>query len=125
MRRGSATPSAANCGRGPALASAWLDRSDASARGGSRLVAGNLRVSPGNDAPGIAGSGAPRDLAPPDKQHQCRNAMDIVAGRDPRLFLGIELQQAKPRFEFGGGALVSRRHGTARPAPRSPEIDES
>ena len=51
--------------------------------------------------------------------------MDIVAGRDPWLFFGIELQQAKPRFEFGGGALVSRRHGTARPAPRSPEIDEN
>ena len=59
------------------------------------------------------------------EQHQGRNASNVVAGRQLRFRLGVNLQKAKLGFELAGGAFEGRRHRFARPAPCRPKIDHN
>ena len=78
---------------------------------------------PGNDTARVAGARAPRHRVPADKQHEHGNAADFIARGQGRFLLGVDLEQSIARLELDRGTLESRRHGTARFAPRGPEID--
>src|SRR3954468_12211912 len=46
----------------------------------------------------------------------------MVATRQLRVGLGVDLEKTDIRLKLGGNSLVDRSHGLARPAPFRPEI---
>jgi hypothetical protein len=66
----------------------------------------------------------PRYFAAALKNDQRRDASDAVATGDLLGALGVELRESHARLQLRGRAGEVRCHGAARPAPRSPEIDD-
>ncbi len=56
------------------------------------------------------------------EKHNGRNAADLKLGGKSRFFLGIHLKKSYHRLQLCCRAFISRCHGSARAAPRGPEI---
>src|ERR1700738_48997 len=56
-------------------------------------------------------------------EHQGRNASDVISSGQFRFRIGVDLQKPDLGLEFGGDALVDRRHRLAGRAPLRPEVD--
>src|ERR1019366_3753158 len=65
-----------------------------------------------------------RDLATALENDQCGDASNAVAAGDLLRAFGVELGESHAGFQRRGRAREVRRHGAARPAPRSPEVDD-
>ena len=70
------------------------------------------------------GAAVARQFPSAAQQDHCRYRLDLIARREARLSLGIDLAEAQARLEFFCRSFKHRRHGAAWPAPGGPEINE-
>ena len=81
-------------------------------------------LSPANDICRTHGSRLARHFTPLMEQCQGWNAANIELRSKLLLGFGIDLEQAYPGLELGGGLLKRRRHHLAGSAPGRPEIHQ-
>jgi hypothetical protein len=81
-------------------------------------------LDPGPQGGGIGDAGLAGGDLPALEGEQGRNPLHAEATRQAAVGVHIDLDEAGPRFELGGGAGEHRRHGAAGPAPGGPEVDD-
>ena len=89
-----------------------------------KISGGKVPLDPGAERARGHGTAVPRQLAPAADQHHRRYGLNVIAGCERGLSVGVDFGEAQPRFEFLGRPLKNRRHGAAWTAPRGPKIDQ-
>ena len=83
-----------------------------------------MGTDPLHDVLRAKGPGLTRHFASSAKQHHGRDTLNAEAGPKRLLRLCVHLGQANVWFKNPGSLLIGRRHRTAGPAPRRPEIHD-
>jgi hypothetical protein len=93
--------------------------------GGQRNISGvEVPFDPGAERARRHGAAVARQFPSAAHEDHRRYRLDVIARGERGLGVGVDFGEAETRFEFLCRAFEHGRHGAARPAPGSPEIDQ-
>ena len=88
------------------------------------LAAAHMPLDPGPQRTRGNRTAVAREFTTAANENHRRDGLNLIAGGEAWLGVGIDFGQSQPRLKLPCCALECRRHGAARPAPGRPKIHE-